>query len=547
MAAPPGTPRGLPPVDVPPLEARRLSSPRGMFYSGAPPDPAAGVARDLWYELFMRLDDYREQVGNMMSEASEQRRSLAAAAEERHGELLQRVAQVSSEVSGFRPPSRQRTSAASTAPHEERAAAGAEGDGGGAAGSRQAMISPHPIASISPADRPSTRSSCGSLVEAPSAEPPPGACTAEGGTGGEAAVQPAAASSRGQRGVRFARGSTLPLPTAEQAMAWPSSEPSGDLTPGSPGLPPVPLPPPPLGTESLGRTRSSYYDVPMIDPSKQSHTSGRWAKDCVASCYEAWMNIKEPERTGLLASLERRGRTLFGFIIFANACWMTWFVDYQAKNLGDADDWAYEVEKAFLIIYCLELALAIAVHKYYFFCNDDAGWNWLDFLIVSIDAVQAVLASRVSGQFTVGRVLRALKIIRMTTEKCCSSGRLVVDEFFDMVVGSHLHAYLHSIGISVKELREFAEFVGADKKGSISVDSLIHGCTLVRGNARNLDMQRALLDIKRIRLNQDWIVRALSAQWGVGVTSQREPHSQVWNSMTESQTLEDVYWDSEGQ
>eukprot|EP00959_Pyramimonas_sp_CCMP1952_P340730 7136921-Pyramimonas_sp.AAC.1 len=126
-------------------------------------------------------------------------------------------------------------------------------------------------------------------------------------------------------------------------------------------------------------------------------------------------------------------------------------------------------------------------------------------------------------------------------------GRIDVDDFFGMVVGSHLHAYLHSIGISVKELREFAEFVGADKKGSISVDSLIHGCILVRGNARNLDMQRALLDIKSIRLNQDWMVRALSAQWGVKVKPQREPHVQAWNSMTESQTLQDDYWDSDGQ
>ncbi|CAK0883013.1 unnamed protein product [Prorocentrum cordatum] len=693
-----------PPVDVPPLEARRLSSPRGMFGSGAPLDPAAGVARDLWYELFMRLDDYMEQVGNMMSEASEERRSLAAAAGERHGELLQRVTQVSSEVSGFRPPSRRRTSAASTAPHEERAAAGAEGDGGGAVGIRQAMISPHQIASRSPADRPSTRSSCGSFMETQSAEPPTGACTAEGNTDEEAVVQPFAASSKVQPGKRFSRGPTS-FPTEEQAMACPS----GDVTPVSPGSPPVPFPPPPPGTEKLGMAKPSFYDVPMVDPYKQSHTSGSTARDRMTWCYEAWMNLKEPERTGLLANLERRGRAVFGFVIFANACWMTWFVDHQAKNLGNADDWAYEVEKAFLIIYCLELALAIAVHKYFFFCNDDAGWNLLDFLIVSIDAVQAVLASRSSGQFTVGRVLRALKIIRvlrvfrlihflkelrliwdcmigsifslfwsmvmmvliifmfslvfvqgasmyllaspdeddgkvlklvenfgsiedsiislysaisggrdwgevyqaiapagtvyaslfllfvgfchvsllniltgifvenalaqaqptkeqlamekhreelaMTNElrrflesfDTVGHGRLDVDEFFDMVVGSHLHAYLHSIGVSVKELREFVVFVGADKKGSISVDSLIHGCFLVRGNARNLDMQRALLDIKRIRLNQDWMVRALSAQWGVRVTSQREPHLRVWGSMTESQTLEDVDCDSEGQ
>jgi len=65
------------------------------------------------------------------------------------------------------------------------------------------------------------------------------------------------------------------------------------------------------------------------------------------------------------------------------------------------------------------------------------------------------------------------------------SGRVCLDRFFSGTVGSPLHTYLHSIDVSVKELKEFVEFVGANKRGTISVTSLIRGCTLARGSARN--------------------------------------------------------------
>lgn len=93
-------------------------------------------------------------------------------------------------------------------------------------------------------------------------------------------------------------------------------------------------------------------------------------------------------------------------------------------------------------------------------------------------------------------------------------GRVPLDDFFLGVVGSPLHVYLDSIDVSVQELKDFVKLFCANKKGetgerTISVQSLIHGCTLVRGNARNLDMQRVLVDLKGIRHDQDEILRIL--------------------------------------
>jgi hypothetical protein len=101
------------------------------------------------------------------------------------------------------------------------------------------------------------------------------------------------------------------------------------------------------------------------------------------------------------------------------------------------------------------------------------------------------------------------------------SGRITVETFFAEVVGTPLHAYLHSIDVSVRELKAFVEFTGADKRGTISVSSLVHGCTLARGNARNLDMQRVLSELARVRREQAEMFRVLGASSGMTLEENR--------------------------
>jgi len=99
-------------------------------------------------------------------------------------------------------------------------------------------------------------------------------------------------------------------------------------------------------------------------------------------------------------------------------------------------------------------------------------------------------------------------------------GRVPVEEFFLGVIGSPLHVYLDSMDVSVQELKEFVRLISAGKKGgpndgTISVKTLVNGCHMVRGSARNLDMQRVLVGLKSIRRKQDSILGILNDQAGL--------------------------------
>ncbi|CAK0840457.1 unnamed protein product [Prorocentrum cordatum] len=124
-----------------------------------------------------------------------------------------------------------------------------------------------------------------------------------------------------------------------------------------------------------------------------------------------WFLLKgmeeEPQRSGRLARfVDGMGFKLFiGAVIFVNIWFMVFEANIRIRTPSDRSLRA--AEWVFFVIYCLELALKITVHRLFFFCRADWKTNVLDMLVCLSDAATLVLDATL--RLSLMRVLRFLQ------------------------------------------------------------------------------------------------------------------------------------------
>lgn len=133
-------------------------------------------------------------------------------------------------------------------------------------------------------------------------------------------------------------------------------------------------------------------------------------------------------------------------VILSNTIYITLWADYELASPGVSVEPEQALEWAFSAFYCLELAAKLAVHRFYFFLNEDWCWNTFDFLLVllvllencisafsSVDPTGSVniMFIRVLRLFKLARVLRIMRTFRFFREL-----RLMTE----CVVGSMMNA-----------------------------------------------------------------------------------------------------------
>jgi voltage-gated sodium channel len=184
------------------------------------------------------------------------------------------------------------------------------------------------------------------------------------------------------------------------------------------------------GSRKSLRTGSTYSDLSGVNYNSdlfgtdlQSH-GATWT--AIASfAHRLWLQ-QEPERSGPLADFVRSRcfeRTI-QVVILCNCLVMGLAANYEmdsAPTLSDEDfghNAFMTLDIIFQLFYTLELILKLAVHRAYFFWNEDAGFNTFDcFLVVSgyLDLLFSggggSIALRTVRILKLGKALRALKVI----------------------------------------------------------------------------------------------------------------------------------------
>jgi len=130
--------------------------------------------------------------------------------------------------------------------------------------------------------------------------------------------------------------------------------------------------------------------------------------------------LEEPIRVGPLAtfvqSKEFEAFTLF--VILLNSLYTLYDTNWQMSRLVETRPAVMTaVEVAFTIFYTCELAAKIQVHRLYFFCNSEMGWNIFDAILVLLSIFDTLITLFVShdGIINTGfvRIVRILKIVKI--------------------------------------------------------------------------------------------------------------------------------------
>mmetsp|Transcript_66846 Transcript_66846/g.157486 ORF Transcript_66846/g.157486 Transcript_66846/m.157486 type:complete len:582 (+) Transcript_66846:25-1770(+) len=140
-----------------------------------------------------------------------------------------------------------------------------------------------------------------------------------------------------------------------------------------------------------------------------------------------WQSLAEPKRSGCLYRIEtsRIVRDLSTVVILANAISITLLTDWilMHPNEGIPDSFQY-ADAGFVAFFMLEVGLRLIVHRLYFFINDNAVWNWMDFGLVAFSILELALSwsagkggngtimyLRVFRLFKFAPILRSLRVI----------------------------------------------------------------------------------------------------------------------------------------
>lgn len=120
---------------------------------------------------------------------------------------------------------------------------------------------------------------------------------------------------------------------------------------------------------------------------------------------QAWVSwyisIREPARVGLLARVVHHSafELMCVTVIAWNAGFAAYVADWEIQNLGqEPTGFISSVEFALLCFYFVELLLRVAVHRLYFFFNDQWRWNVFDVVLVAVSAYdQRDMAASILG------------------------------------------------------------------------------------------------------------------------------------------------------
>jgi len=109
-------------------------------------------------------------------------------------------------------------------------------------------------------------------------------------------------------------------------------------------------------------------------------------------------------------------------VISANCVFMSYAADRGIENYDqDASDFLRIGERIFLATYALEFLINFYRHRFYFFCDKNWKFNWLDFMLVLFgiytvfleDVLPNVSWLRVLRLFRLAKALRVLRLIAM--------------------------------------------------------------------------------------------------------------------------------------
>jgi len=223
----------------------------------------------------------------------------------------------------------------------------------------------------------------------------------------------------------------------EEAMEQMKSETKGTTAPSS------------LRDTGVADSRQSPNHATVHDPNasgtgasggEEPHQTGRYhgtafiseadMEKFVSSKPSMWKGFSiqwpvEPTRAGYLAELvnSKKFDAITVAVIFAHVVFTIIETNWQMKHRTLATTTLMlNIEITFTCAYVVELALRLAVHRLYFFCNNDMTWNVLDLIIVLASIVDSV-ASFVKTIANMGNpsFLRFFRILRVA-KKTLKSG-----------------------------------------------------------------------------------------------------------------------------
>jgi len=156
---------------------------------------------------------------------------------------------------------------------------------------------------------------------------------------------------------------------------------------------------------------------------------GDWMRSVEVSLLKGavwWSQLREPMRNTRLSRMLDSSwwESLVAVMIGLNSLFMGYMTDYTLQTVrgGETSDVMQIIEGMFVAFFSVELCLRLAVHRQYYFCNEDATWNCFDLLIVLLSiwdvaaaGVQATREGNVSFMRSVRllRLARTLRVLRL--------------------------------------------------------------------------------------------------------------------------------------
>ncbi|CAK0825949.1 unnamed protein product [Prorocentrum cordatum] len=178
----------------------------------------------------------------------------------------------------------------------------------------------------------------------------------------------------------------------------------------------------------------------------QSVGPGRMQKGLtvMADWLDAMLVEGEPPRTGRLNQIVNESKP-FEMLCLSVIVFNGFFVGYttnremayfdahptqdwsQVQPPKTPKEWLY-IEIALVVWYCIELAMRLSVHKAYYFFNQDAKWNIMDFLLVAFSILDLIGSATQVGFFRMIRVFKVVKVLRtLRAMRFFQELRLMVD------------------------------------------------------------------------------------------------------------------------
>eukprot|EP00927_Polykrikos_kofoidii_P036690 TRINITY_DN30977_c0_g1_i1.p1 TRINITY_DN30977_c0_g1~~TRINITY_DN30977_c0_g1_i1.p1 ORF type:complete len:665 (+),score=79.57 TRINITY_DN30977_c0_g1_i1:44-1996(+) len=156
------------------------------------------------------------------------------------------------------------------------------------------------------------------------------------------------------------------------------------------------------------------------------------AKSCpklsaiLISILDSWVNLQEPERTGIFARIvcSKYFESLGMLVILLNAVFMIVTTNHtmlmaSSHGVVRGDDTLLVIEFCFTLFYTFETGLRLCVHRLFFFCHADYIWFIIDLALVMLSVVDTVFQisarAEADGRSNLGlfRVLRIFKLARV--------------------------------------------------------------------------------------------------------------------------------------